>query len=291
MRALLVECLRKDVEQRTSRLQSVQQIIRAVRRQLGGTLDDVAVTSPTGLAAPTCSLERAREAIRRYDWQAAYDLFCPEWSSLPAGDLSSFAEAAWWTGHLDVSTEAWEQAYTLHLSESNGLEAARAALHLSDNYESKLSHALANGWLARADRLLQKEEESPVHGWFLRALIKKDEADARFDDALEHAERMLETGVRLDDLDLQAMGIHYKGTALLKRGDVEEGMAFVEEAAVAAISGEIGPVLGHEFADPQAAAAPITVPGSALPTVPAHEPRRLPLYDFHSMAVKSDRVG
>ncbi len=187
MRALLVECLRKDVEQRTSRLQSVQQIIRAVRRQLGGTLDDVAVTSPTGLAAPTCSLERAREAIRRYDWQAAYDLFCPEWSSLPAGDLSSFAEAAWWTGHLDVSTEAWEQAYTLHLSESNGLEAARAALHLSDNYESKLSHALANGWLARADRLLQKEEESPVHGWFLRALIKKDEADARFDDALEHA--------------------------------------------------------------------------------------------------------
>lgn len=120
--------------------------------------------------------------------------------------------------------------------------AAGAAIWLEDLYGAKLDSALANGWLARATRMLQHEDESSAHGWIIRAQLRRALGTGDFDEALGHAARMLEIGVNLGDRDLQAITILYEGNALLNKGQTSEGIALVEEAAVAAISGELEPL-------------------------------------------------
>jgi class 3 adenylate cyclase len=61
------------------------------------------------------------------------------------------------------------------------------------------------------------------------------------EDALEHANRVFEIGTRLGDRDLMGLGMEDKGTVLVQLGRVEEGMALLEEAMVAAIGDELSP--------------------------------------------------
>jgi tetratricopeptide (TPR) repeat protein len=72
-------------------------------------------------------------------------------------------------------------------------------------------------------------------------LIQQALADGRYDEAIADAHRMLEIGEELTDTDLQAIAIHYQGLGLVKSGRADEGMRLVDEAAVAAISGELSP--------------------------------------------------
>ncbi len=89
-------------------------------------------------------------------------------------DLPVLGEVAYAAGHLDVTIEAWERAHA-HLRAAGDDAAAagaavRVAMHLL--FDTALM-APVRGWLARAERLLEDQDESrPTHGspWFeLRA--------------------------------------------------------------------------------------------------------------------------
>jgi hypothetical protein len=60
-------------------------------------------------------LDRAREAASRGAWPAAYDLLVEAESGglLGADHLPFLAEAAYASGHLDATIEAWERAYVV----------------------------------------------------------------------------------------------------------------------------------------------------------------------------------
>ena len=60
------------------------------------------------------------------------------------------------------------------------------------------------------------------------------------DAALVEAERMVELGARLRARDLQMLGLQRVGQVAVARGDVHRGLALLDEAVVAAISGELG---------------------------------------------------
>jgi class 3 adenylate cyclase len=99
----------------------------------------------------------------------------------------------------------------------------------------------ANGWLTRAEHLLEGTEENRGHGWL--AIIRAFQAalTGENDRVLEYAGRAREIGVRLGDRDLDVYALSCQGVALLAKGDLKEGLAAVEEATAAAVGGELDP--------------------------------------------------
>ena len=190
-------------------------------------------------------LQEARDAFDRHAWQEAFDLLAAADASgsLAPEDLERLGEAAWWTGRMDGCIQARERAYAAHVEAGNGRRAARVALSLARDYRGKLAPAVAMGWLNRAQRLLAEEPECPEHGHLSWIHTNVAVSTGDLDGAFEHATRTLEIGNRFGDRDLQAMGLFDQGNVLVAKGEVTEGMALLDEAMVAAVSGELGPLV------------------------------------------------
>lgn len=189
------------------------------------------------------TLNQARDAIQRHDWRLGFDLLSARDSAEPLSteDLERLADAASWIGSLDESLQARERAYKGHIESGNKRRAAAAAMELGAWYQHKLAESVSAGWFRRAERLLEDEPESPEHGYLARRQAHQASAQGDVDQALDHISRMLAIGERFADLDLQALALHEQGMMLVAMGRVEEGMALLDEAAVAAVEGELGP--------------------------------------------------
>jgi class 3 adenylate cyclase len=184
------------------------------------------------------------EAMERHAWREALELLseADEAGDLAPQELESLAWAAWWSGRIDECIAARERAYAGYLALGNRRRGAMVALYLAKEYGQKLAASIAGGWLGRAERLLAEEPESVEHGYLARmrtviALEQKGDLDA----ALEQAALAVEIGTRFGDRDLQAMALLDKGRVLVQKGEVSEGQALLDEAMVAAVSGELQP--------------------------------------------------
>ena len=187
------------------------------------------------------SLEEARSAVARQAWRAAYEAFGGvEEDDLEIPDLEGYGEAAWWSGKLDEAIALRERAYTAYAAGGDTLGAARMALTLAWDYEGRGSFAVANGWLANAERLLDGLPEAPEHGRLLlmqaiTALFAEgdlERGDALFDEAYS-------LGERIGDRDVQMLALSGKGRAAIKRGDTERGLALLDEASASAMCGDL----------------------------------------------------
>ena len=190
------------------------------------------------------SLEAGRDAIRRHDWGEAYDLFTASDAAggLTPADLELLADAAWWTGRLNACIAARERAYTSYVQSGNNPRAAMVASELTRNHFAKGEAPIGVAWLNRAERLLQQEPESIVHGYLTRMRgVVAFEGRRDFGTALALAQQALDIGTRFVDRDLMAVALHDQGRVLVAKGQVADGMALIDEATVAAVSGELGP--------------------------------------------------
>jgi len=189
-------------------------------------------------------LQAGRDAIERHAWREAFDLLteADKAERLTSDDLMGLGEAAWWLGYLDDSIAAKERAYTGYSESGDGPKAAISALLIAQDYSAKLAPSIGAGWFNRAERLLEKEAESSAHGFLAFMNSLGAEAAGDLDLALSHAERTLDIGTRCGDRDLQGYGLLLRGRILVLQGHVKEGLALLDEATVAAVSGEIGPL-------------------------------------------------
>jgi class 3 adenylate cyclase len=190
------------------------------------------------------TLEAGREAIRRHAWADAFDhlTVADARGNLSAEDLSSLSQAAWWTGRMDAAIDAAERAYSAHLDGGDARAAAMAAIDLAHNYHGKGRDLLAAGWLKRAERILDTEPESVATGYLAREKATSLISKGRLEEALSEARGTLEMGTRFADPDLQALGVHDQGRALVALGRVADGWELLDEATVAAVSGELKPL-------------------------------------------------
>lgn len=196
------------------------------------------------VASPaSTNLDRARVALAERSWSEAIDLLAEvdREDGLEAADLEAYGDAAWWTGRLGLAIELRERAFAAHSAAGDRRRAAAIALALANDYSHRQRSSLASGWVRRAERLLADVPESREHGLLQRPLLGAALATGDFDGALARAERILEIGTRLGDADLEALGLHDKGRTLIAAGRVEEGMALLDEAVVAAVSGDVSP--------------------------------------------------
>jgi class 3 adenylate cyclase len=188
------------------------------------------------------ALDTARDAAARHAWRDAYRAYSGvDQLELTADDLERFAEAAWWTGRLDEAITLRERAYAAFAARGEKLSAARLALGLSWDHGGRGAFAVAGGWFSNAERLLRGQPESAEHAQLQLARAVNALFAGELADAVEDFDRAIELSERLGARDTQVLALSGKGRALVKIGQVEQGLALMDEATAAAMCGELQP--------------------------------------------------
>jgi DNA-binding CsgD family transcriptional regulator len=202
--------------------------------------------SAVGTAAAESGIARGYEALASGDWAGARTAFE---SVLAAEDspeaLDGLGRAWWWLRESERAVVCRERAYSGFRRDGELARAARIALWLSREYASMWGNeAAANGWLARAERLLVDVAPDAERAWLelARAERARDPAvSARL------AASALEAATAAGDVDLELRSLAQLGLAEVSQGDVERGLARLDEAMAAATGGE--PATLETFAD------------------------------------------
>lgn len=195
-------------------------------------------------------VEAAEAAIGRYEWQQAYDMLAEPARADDASHevLALFAEAAWWTSHLDECIAARERLYRRCEAEGTPTAAAATAILLYDHYCFKGHRAVAGAWLARARRILAGVPESVEHGALWIREAESAHSDENIDGAMEHARRALALARERGDADLEAESLQCLGRLHIADGRPDEGLALFDEAMLGAFEGRCRPfVVGKVY--------------------------------------------
>ncbi|MFI1285594.1 transcriptional regulator [Streptomyces sp. NPDC020858] len=195
----------------------------------------------THASGEATALERAHTAAACGAWADAYAgyLAAREEGELGPADLADFAGVAYAAGHLDVTIETWERLHArlAELGEDNGAAGAavRVAMHLL--FDTALM-APVRGWLRRAERLLDPAAVTPAHAWFAVVRAFERLLGGDLDAAREWAAQAVEAGSRTDPA-AAAVGRVAQARLVLLDGDVARGLALLDDAGAAAMSGDL----------------------------------------------------
>jgi len=188
-------------------------------------------------------LHRAREAFAEHAWNEAMTAFAASDRQAPlmGSDLERWARSAQWVGNSAEAIGPLERAITAYSARGDRQGAARTALLLSQIQFERLDLPVAKGWLKRARSYIDETTLSLELGLFHFAASRLALVEGAIDDSLAHADRAHEIGLELDDADLEGLGLAYRGHALLSLGRIEAGVDTLDEAAAAALAGDMSP--------------------------------------------------
>lgn len=179
-----------------------------------------------------------REALAEADWKRACAFF-EQAAELgeTAEILDGLGEALQFGGEHVRAIETKERAFAEYERRALRTEAAELArwlafLHLSVHGNV----AAANGWMARAESMLEGVEESAAHGWLMldRAPWSSDASERE-----QYATAAIAIARRYGDRDLEFDAIALLGEAYVASGRVTEGMTLLDQAMAAVSSGEV----------------------------------------------------
>ncbi|HET7236276.1 MAG TPA: hypothetical protein VFK59_07580, partial [Actinomycetota bacterium] len=187
-----------------------------------------------GVEAPADPLARGEEALRSGDWEGARSAFEAA-LELDEGPFAhdGLGRALWWLSDADGAIEHRERAFVL-FKETDPIRAGTIAIWLArEHLAANGNDAAANGWLARAERLLGGE--GPERGWLEIARGR------RADDLAERDRRArvaLDLAREAGEEDLEVAALAELGLAEIQAGRVPEGLDHLDEAMAAATGGE-----------------------------------------------------
>jgi DNA-binding CsgD family transcriptional regulator len=183
-------------------------------------------------------LRKGREALAAADLERARSWF------EKAGELGESAEvldglsqSLHFQGDYDRAIELKERAFTAYRRRGKRVEAAELARWLAFLQVSVYGNmAAANGWMARAEGLLDGVEECAAHGWLAldRAPWTDDSSERE-----RHAMAALAIARRFGDADLEFDALALLGEAYVASGRVAEGMTLLDQAMAAVSAGEV----------------------------------------------------
>jgi DNA-binding CsgD family transcriptional regulator len=188
----------------------------------------------------------AREARARQDWQACFDALDetgPQ-SSEPAVEaerLDLLADAAWWLGRLDECVDARERAYVLYDELRDDRRAGQCAVWLYEHHCFRASPSIAGGWLRRARRALDGDEQCPEFGALLLREAEVAHGGGNLDAAVGLAERGVELGRTLRCADLEAEALQTLGRVRIDQCQPAEGLSLLDEAMLFVLDGRLSP--------------------------------------------------
>jgi DNA-binding CsgD family transcriptional regulator len=188
------------------------------------------------------ALERGRESFDRKAWASAYRELnaAARDSALCAEDLERLAFSARLLGNHAECADLLARAHQEFLNQGETERAARAAIWLAFHSHFRGEAARGNGWVARANRILEAHPRECVESGYLlhfsavRAFFEGDPAKA-------HALFIEATkiGERFGDRDLMTMARHGQGRALIRMDQAPRGVSLLDEAMVAITAGDV----------------------------------------------------
>jgi DNA-binding CsgD family transcriptional regulator len=192
----------------------------------------------------TGALDRARAAYARRAWLEAHDGFArvDDGGGLEAEDLELLAMTNLMLGRDDDAVAVLERAHNRHLERGETKRAVRAAIWIGMNLAFRGAIAPANGWLGRAQRLLDSEPgDSVEQGYLMIPAVFRREASGEFEAAAALAAEAAAIAERFGDRDLLSMSLNAQGTMLLRAGRSRDGFALLDEAMVTATTSDLTP--------------------------------------------------
>src|SRR5262245_19948847 len=195
---------------------------------------------------PADALARGRACYERHEWNDAFEALslADELTPLGADDLHRLAWSAGLTARDDEMLATQERVYQARLDAGEGLAAGRAAFWLGFRLLARGEPARASGWLSRAQRLVEQHAEHCVEqGYLLLPAAQKHLSANALTEAGACAARAVEIGEWFAEPDLIAFGRNLQGRAAVAAGEIDRGLVLLDEAMVAATSGELSPVV------------------------------------------------
>jgi DNA-binding CsgD family transcriptional regulator len=185
--------------------------------------------------------ERGRELYARRAWS---DAFASLSRAERAEDLELLATSAYMLGRDADYFDALERAHHAHLDAGHHLRAAYCALWIGVNLLLQREVGPATGWIARAQRLVDREDRDCVErGYLLIPAMFRHEARGELEAAAAVAGEAVAIGDRFGDRDLFALAAQSQGSFRVMEGEVEEGLTLLDEAMVAVSAGELSPIV------------------------------------------------
>jgi DNA-binding CsgD family transcriptional regulator len=195
------------------------------------------------------ALLRAREAFARKAWADSYRDFQEAAGEAPLEpeDLERLATAAYLM-ERDAESEAFRaRAHQSFLDRGDPEGAARSASWLGFGLLHRGALAPASGWFARAERILDEAQiDCVVRGYLL--VPSAIQRIVQGDPAAGHVifMRAAELARRFGDRDLASMACHGRGRALIRLGNISDGVALLDEAMAAVIAGDVTPIVAGD---------------------------------------------
>jgi class 3 adenylate cyclase len=191
------------------------------------------------------AVRTAEVALARGAWSVAFETLAVADKAHRLTDpaaLAMLAQSAYLAGAMSAAGQAFERLHTGALAAGDPERAADAAVQIAFMQYDALIYAPSKAWLRRAEKLLADRPDSPVwaplttlRGWHRLSEGDYGEAIALARDGLGRAERS-------GDSDTIAVSKVLEGRGLIADGAVDEGLAILDESAVAAVSGELTPI-------------------------------------------------
>jgi DNA-binding CsgD family transcriptional regulator len=191
-------------------------------------------------------LERGHEHYARRAWPDAYRSLsaADQATRLGGEDLELLAMTAYLIGRDEDYLRALERAHHAHLDAGERLRAIRSAFWLGLRLFFRGEVGPATGWLARAERLLEHEpHECAERGYLLLPVVEQHLAAGDLEAAFATAAEAALIGERCGDADLIAFTRHEQGRIRIRQGQVEKGLALLDEVMVSATAGELSPLV------------------------------------------------
>jgi len=172
------------------------------------------------------------------DRRPAHDELTPGDGTDPF-QLVESAQASLLVGKEREGLELLARAHQSFLSRGDTRPAARCAFWLGFVALLGGNPAQANGWLARAERLLEQDAECVERGYLFLPVgyrLVHENEPIKACDAFAQAGTV---GRQFGDSDLVALALQGEGRALIRQGEIPRGVALLDEAMVAVTAGEV----------------------------------------------------
>jgi len=165
-------------------------------------------------------------------------------SPLAPPELIELATAAYLIGKDDDSLATLMRAHQGFLQQRDFRRAGGIAARISSILLNGANAAQAAGWLARAARLLDESGDPGVErGYLLVAEARHSVMSGRVEQAADTFAEAAAIGERFGDADLTSLARQGHGRVLIERGEIDRGIALLDEAMVAATAGELSTII------------------------------------------------
>jgi DNA-binding CsgD family transcriptional regulator/tetratricopeptide (TPR) repeat protein len=192
-------------------------------------------------------LECGRKHYALRAWADAYtalSLADQETSSLGAEDLERLALAAYLVGRDDEYLGTLERAHNAHVNAGQCAPAVRCAFWLGFRLLMRGEMGRASGWFARAQRLLERDaRECAERGYLLLPVVEQRLDAGDLETAYALAADAAAIGERCGDSDLIACARHQQGRIRLQQGQLQTGLALLDETMIAVTAGQLSPLV------------------------------------------------